>query len=783
MQRGRCPEAQNDPLPLASRAWLRYKGNWGKRVPGILCDVPRGKLMSVPVEDQVIDFYHDLFGDIFWNAFQAEISERLRRNAVRRAVEESADAASQSLTRFFVNQRLTKGEAGDVLNALARLGAWIELDLVTNPNVAPEVLADAFDGDNPCPDEMKQVGAQPLYRVALEGVVQVLMLLGPVMAEWRRIGFSGEFELLDRVIDRLNEISASMGAMAGSAQDAEGERFELTYRDYLLQRFFRIEAGTVRMTTNVNVDLRELFVMPRVLPRPVLKRGEGVESAALVELMDLAQAREVFRATGEQEEKTEDQRRAGITALEQVLGNRRTVIVGTPGSGKSTFLEWLQLRIANADEEMILGDQQAIPVLLRVRQLDPKSLPRGVALIEKAMASKDRAGLMPEGWIDRQMEAGRVLLMVDGLDETEPDLRDRYVLPWLEDLSTQYPHCAYVVSSRPAGYPPGTLGKLDFVECDLCNFGRPQVEEYCRHWCTAVRLAQNEPEEEARREGEADGARIVAGFKEHPYILDLARNPLMLSAICLVNYFESGQLPEDRAKLYGLCVEGLLHHWDQRRGIHSKFTLDEKLRVCREVAIAMQAENLAEYDESRVREIFAEVLGDSERADALLEHVRYRTGLLIERRADVYAFAHLTFQEYLAGLAVREGNRLEIHPQRLADEHTDTRWKEVIPLYCGVAASSAVRDLLNRLIQQQNTWELALVLCDCFSSSGKDVREDKGLRQIVLRRILVAPGHLDWYHFGRIRLSHFPEREVAAIANEHVARSEGQHVPVAYFCL
>lgn len=82
--------------------------------------------MSASIEDQVIDFNHDLFDNVFWNAFEAKISGRLGRNAVRRAVEESADAASQSLTRFFVNLRLTEGQAGDVLNGLARLGAWIQ---------------------------------------------------------------------------------------------------------------------------------------------------------------------------------------------------------------------------------------------------------------------------------------------------------------------------------------------------------------------------------------------------------------------------------------------------------------------------------------------------------------------------------------------------------------------------------------------------------------------------------------------------------------------------------
>lgn len=272
--------------------------------------------------------------------------------------------------------------------------------------------------------------------------------------------------------------------------------------------------------------------------------------------MDLAKAREFFRGSKE----PEDDRKEAVRALDQIRRYPCNVIIGPPGSGKSTFLEWLQLQVAAAREELVMADQQAIPILLRLRQLDPLHLPRGAELIEKATASRDRAALMPAGWIERQLKQGRVLFMLDGLDETEPALRDRYVIPWLQKLWRQYPYCRYIVSSRPVGYPPNALQQLQFAECDLLDFNSTEVSEYTCHWCTAVRLARNEPEEEARREGKADGEKIVQGFKAHPYINNLARNPLMLSAICLVNYFEGGQLPKDRAVLYKLCVEGLLHH-------------------------------------------------------------------------------------------------------------------------------------------------------------------------------------------------------------------------------
>ena len=276
------------------------------------------------------------------------------------------------------------------------------------------------------------------------------------------------------------------------------------------------------------------------------------------------------------------------------------------------------------------GGGQAIPLLLRVRQLNPKKLPLGTSLIEAAMASKDRAALMPDGWIERQMKAGRVLFMLDGLDETEPELCDDYIIPWLAELCEEYPKCGYLISSRPVGYPSGALLPLGFKECDLLDFREEEIAEYVRHWCIAIRLAQRESEEEARREGAAEGEQIVKDFKRNSYVKDLARNPLMLSAICLVNYFERGKLPEDRALLYKLCVEGLLHHWDSRRGIRSEFTLDEKLRVCREVAIAMQADDRAEYEDYKVQRTISVTLGDPDRAKKLLEHIRYRTGLLIE---------------------------------------------------------------------------------------------------------------------------------------------------------
>lgn len=743
--------------------------------------------MPTPIVDQVVDFYYALFESVFSEPFRPRVAERLRRDAVTRQVAESAAAASQSLTRFFVNLELDETQVGGVLTGFAPLRERLKLADIANSNIPPESLVENLLVHLPCPRKVQEAGNDAAYRVALHSVVQVLMHVGPVMAEWQKLEFSSTFELPRRIVQRLNQISEQLDALGTANQDAADRHYEILHRDYLLQRFYRVEAGTVRMTTNLDVDLRELFVMPRVRPRPQSDKPTGKEMDAAT-LMDLAAARQFFgnrRELVERREqvKDEDGEDGGVSALEQVRTQPRNVIVGAPGGGKSTLFEWLQLKIASGQEELVLAGKQAIPLLLRVRQLNPLDLPQGAMLIERATVSKDRARLMPDGWIDRQMKAGRVIVMLDGLDETEPELRDRHVIPWLQGLCRQYPKCHYLVSSRPVGYPPGALRKLKFTECDLLDFTEPEIAEYTHHWCTAVRLAQNEPEEEARTEGEVDGMNIVVGFQGNPYIRDLARNPLMLSAICLVNYFEGGQLPKDRAMLYKLCVEGLLHHWDQSRGIRSEFGLEEKLRACREVAIEMQANDLAEYEAKQVKDVFARVLNDAERAEHLLEHIRYRTGLLLERRAGIFAFAHLTFQEYLAALAVHEGNRCGVNVEQLAREHNDARWREVIVLYCGLAPANAARTTIMRLIEQPDpqddpyaldsddwiNWliprSVAPVLTEAYFSAESKLVQDHQLRRAVLARVATAPAMV---FTGA--LEEFLPEEVAPVANSMIGR-------------
>jgi len=92
------------------------------------------------IVDQVVNFYYTFFDRIFSEPFRPRIPERLKRDAVIRQVQDSAGAASQSLTRFFLNAQLNEQQVTNVLHGFAALGDRLKLDDIANPTAVPSCM-------------------------------------------------------------------------------------------------------------------------------------------------------------------------------------------------------------------------------------------------------------------------------------------------------------------------------------------------------------------------------------------------------------------------------------------------------------------------------------------------------------------------------------------------------------------------------------------------------------------------------------------------------------------
>ena len=111
--------------------------------------------------------------------------------------------------------------------------------------------------------------------------------------------------------------------------------------------------------------------------------------------------------------------------------------------------------------------------------------------------------------------------------------------------------------------------------------------------------------------------------------------------------------------------------------------------------------------------------------DRFLQVIEERTGLLIARGEGVYAFSHLTFQEYLAALAVAD--RDDYIAYTLA-RVPDPWWREVILLEAGYLSTQG-KERTTRLIQAIADWTQEpqpyhnLVLAaDCLRDAGAGPR-------------------------------------------------------------
>ena len=150
--------------------------------------------------------------------------------------------------------------------------------------------------------------------------------------------------------------------------------------------------------------------------------------------------------------------------------------------------------------------------------------------------------------------------------------------------------------------------------------------------------------------------------------------------------------------------------WDEARGVQEvlilndrPFDLSDRRLVLQQLALTMHEQAIKEIDAEPLRALLAQQLGeavtDAREVDAAVSRflgvIRERTGLLIARAEGTYAFSHLTFQEYLAALAI--AGRDDYVDYTLLRK-ADAWWREVILLEAGYLSSQS-KEKTTRLIR------------------------------------------------------------------------------------
>jgi hypothetical protein len=492
---------------------------------------------------------------------------------------------------------------------------------------------------------------------------------------WAQKDFGDAFAEAAEFEIRCAEEREVLDAKNETARLAAAER---AYLRGVVERYGRIEIRGLQLSARVHQDLEIAYVPLHV--------EEAAPPAAEKHKGERAVKGAVWRAM----------LRSRVPVASAVANHPRLLVVGGPGSGKSTLIAYFATRAARGELAKELGwDKEPVPFVIPVRAL--REAPVSVASLASA------AGAEP--WLlEASLRSGRALLMIDGLDEARREVAPA-LLPALASILETHEGTRLLVTSRPDGAPSGKPAPAGCARVELTAMSREEVSTFIEKWCLAAEQSVGKADAVARADATNAAQDLEERVRSRRPIEKLAQTPLLCSVICIVHRFLGQQIPERRVVLYEAITNALLYEWDRAKFQSPEGTVIGKLDAAAKRALlaplarAMHEAKVAEFPEEEVIRRFAAQLPDLGRprkeAAALVAEIRDRNGVLVERAPGVFAFSHLSFQEFLTAQDMVREHAYEM----LLDHYRDPWWHEVITLAAGFPSADAagiVRGLLKR---------------------------------------------------------------------------------------
>ena len=440
-------------------------------------------------------------------------------------------------------------------------------------------------------------------------------------------------------------------------------QYDKNYRE----RHGQVKVFCVEMREPIPLD--DVYVAIQFLDQHTLLRYRSPE-----------EVEQTFQVTGDRYfVLSSGKRQDGIQVANE---KQHLMLLGPPGVGKSTFLRKIGLEALKGKNGYFL--HKCIPVFLELKSFKEDQID-----IEALIAREFEICNYPhpEQMTNAALKSGKLLILFDGLDEVPPSNVDN-VIHEIGDFVDQYSRNRFIASCRIAAYSGGFRR---FTDVEMADFNDLQIEAYIKKWFDSTPdQDQHQLDKEMKT---ADQCWETLNASEHSATKELARNPLLLTLLCMV-YNRSQNFPRNRASLYERALNIFLEEWAAEKRVNRGASITQYLDIADEKRMLSEiaAKN---FDENRfffsknelINQIQAFGAGNANtretfNAPEILDTILIDQGLFVERVRGSYSFSHLTFQEYLTANYII-GDPRSI--QGLVDKQLhDSQWREIFLLTAGL---------------------------------------------------------------------------------------------------
>lgn len=391
-----------------------------------------------------------------------------------------------------------------------------------------------------------------------------------------------------------------------------------------------------------------------------------------------------------------------IPGMRAVETYQKLRVLGKPGVGKTTFLQHLAIQCQRG---AFAANQ--VPIFITLRNFAEESRLRGeFSLMNYISQEFLTSGISEESVIETLLGAGRVLLLLDGMDEVL-NQQSNAVLKEIRRFSDKYHKNRFVTTCRTAAQKLTIRG---FTDVEIAPFTQEQIIAFAQKWFVVFTKTNTQ-------DGQAQSVQFIQklDLPENWQFRQLVITPLFLHLACWVFHAQE-KFPTKRTEFYKQGLDLLLGKWDETRGVerdnvYRGFLLPQKLRLLSQIA-AVTFEEGQYFFEQRVIEQYIgdyirnlpEVSTEPEElqleSEAVLKAIESQHGLLTERARGIFSFSYLAFQEYFTARKIVASHNLQALEQALGglvSHITDPHWREIFLLTAAMLRSA---DGLMQLMKQ-----------------------------------------------------------------------------------